>query len=227
MAELQTTGGTKFDGGKIPTELLSTEALLAVLSGQRKDYDEDSERFVDVDAALEELVVWYRGYDDADFRLPSAAEFLLGAISNELGADNINAGWLEVAKVLDFGQKKYAAWNWEQGLTYTRVYAAALRHIFQHMNGEKRDAETGLLHLAHALCEVMFLLAYTVQDRTELDDRRKPYVKPQKPTTILPPPSVESSKPVAIPPLPSIKDAPKVGSFPVYDIDFSATPAGT
>lgn len=67
---------------------------------------------------------------------------------------------LEIAKVLDFGARKYAAWNWSKGLLYTRLYAALLRHLWAWFRGEDSDPETGLSHLAHAGCCVLFLLHY-------------------------------------------------------------------
>lgn len=77
----------------------------------------------------------------------------------------------EVAKVLAVGAKKYSPNNWRKGLSYTRVVGATLRHIFAFMRGEDNDPETGLSHIAHAKCELMFLLSYILSKRTDLDDR--------------------------------------------------------
>ena len=76
----------------------------------------------------------------------------------------------ELAKVLSFGAHKYAAWNWTLGLEYSRLSGAALRHIMAFQRGEDKDPESGLPHLAHALCCLMFLLSMT-QRHPELDDR--------------------------------------------------------
>lgn len=67
---------------------------------------------------------------------------------------------LDVGKVLTFGAKKYEARNWEKGFAWSRPYAAALRHLFAWWSGETYDKETGLNHLAHAACELLFLLEY-------------------------------------------------------------------
>ena len=75
-----------------------------------------------------------------------------------------------IGKVLTYGAKKYAARNWEKGLAWSRCYAAALRHLFAWWSGETNDPETGLNHLDHALCEIMFLREFT-ETHTELDDR--------------------------------------------------------
>lgn len=79
---------------------------------------------------------------------------------------------LELARVLTFGAKKYAANNWRNGIEFSRVIGAALRHIYAIQQGEDRDPETGLLHSAHAMCELMFLTNF-YKSHPELDDRYK------------------------------------------------------
>jgi hypothetical protein len=76
----------------------------------------------------------------------------------------------EIAKVLDFGAKKYGTYNWRNGMEWTRVSSACLRHIFAWIRGEDLDPESGLHHLAHAGCCIMFLLTY-VKTSTGKDDR--------------------------------------------------------
>lgn len=69
-------------------------------------------------------------------------------------------GLEEVVKVLEFGARKYARDNWQhvEG-GETRYLAAAFRHIIAYNQGEKVDQETGLSHLAHAGCCLLFLLS--------------------------------------------------------------------
>lgn len=64
---------------------------------------------------------------------------------------------LEVAKVLTFGAKKYGPHNWRKGLKYTRVYSALQRHLLAWAAGESTDPESGINHLSHAACNIMFL----------------------------------------------------------------------
>jgi hypothetical protein len=66
----------------------------------------------------------------------------------------------EVAAVLGFGAAKYGERNWERGMAWSRAYAALQRHMWAWWGGEDRDPETGMSHLAHAGCCLMFLLAY-------------------------------------------------------------------
>ena len=72
---------------------------------------------------------------------------------------------VEVAKVLTFGAEKYDAENWRKlDDLQNRYTAGALRHIFAHMDGEKLDPETGLSHMAHALCCLLFKLEIELED---------------------------------------------------------------
>lgn len=86
----------------------------------------------------------------------------------------------ETAKVLAFGAKKYGRGNWAKGINLSRLCAASLRHTYQFLSGEDDDIESGINHLAHATCGLMFALTLIKQGRTEYDDRwtRDPQWKP-------------------------------------------------
>jgi hypothetical protein len=79
----------------------------------------------------------------------------------------------QTAAVLAFGAEKYAAHNWRKGFAWSRPLAAAMRHITAFNAGEDRDPESGLSHLAHAACCLMFLLEFE-KTHPHLDDRYKP-----------------------------------------------------
>ncbi len=65
----------------------------------------------------------------------------------------------ETVKVLTYGAKKYADDNWrEVSRQRPRYFAAAIRHIFAWWQGEELDPESGLPHLAHAMCCLIFLM---------------------------------------------------------------------
>lgn len=88
--------------------------------------------------------------------------------------DLLSSRWIfGMGRVLTFGAKKYAAHNWRSGLKRSRLLGAALRHIFSYLGGEDNDPETGLLHLHHASCCIMFA-SELHETRPELDDRWKP-----------------------------------------------------
>lgn len=80
------------------------------------------------------------------------------------------------AEVLGFGAKKYAAHNWRKGLVWSRILGAIFRHLLAFMQGEDLDKETGLPHIDHVACEVMFLQEF-YRTRKDLDDRYKPETK--------------------------------------------------
>ncbi len=66
----------------------------------------------------------------------------------------------EVVQVLDFGREKHGAENWRTCYSdedIKKLYGAALRHIFAWKRGEANDKETGVDHLAHAVCDLLFL----------------------------------------------------------------------
>lgn len=64
------------------------------------------------------------------------------------------------ARVLAFGAKKYDAHNWRQGMDWSRLIGAALRHVNAFNAGEDLDPESGLSHLGHARCCLGFLIEY-------------------------------------------------------------------
>lgn len=59
--------------------------------------------------------------------------------------------------VITFGAEKYAPNNWRLCEDTSRYKDALLRHIFAYLGGERFDPETGIEHLAHAACNLMFL----------------------------------------------------------------------
>lgn len=76
----------------------------------------------------------------------------------------------EVARVRMFGEAKYARGNWKKGFKVTRSCSAALRHIFQFLTGQTNDDESGLSHLAHAVCCLEHAI-YDMRHHPENDDR--------------------------------------------------------
>lgn len=82
--------------------------------------------------------------------------------------------WLNgVGRVLTFGAKKYSSHNWRRGLELSRLLGACARHLFAFIGGEDKDPETGLCHLDHASCCLMFARELW-ETHPHLDDRYKP-----------------------------------------------------
>jgi len=63
-----------------------------------------------------------------------------------------------ISKVMTYGKYKYKSWNWSQGMKYSRLFAATLRHLFAWWFGQNKDPESGMHHLAHAGCCLAMLL---------------------------------------------------------------------
>ena len=80
----------------------------------------------------------------------------------------------EIGKVLTYGAKKYEAHNWRKGMAWSRYYDALLRHLNAWNSGEDIDPESGLMHLAHAGCCLVFLIASAVTGLGRDDRWRKP-----------------------------------------------------
>jgi hypothetical protein len=63
-----------------------------------------------------------------------------------------------IVNVLGHGVEKYGEYNWQKVEDMDkRYFAALLRHITKHQTGELYD-ESGHLHLAHAGCNIIFLI---------------------------------------------------------------------
>ena len=78
----------------------------------------------------------------------------------------------DIAEVLTFGAQKYDAHNWRKGFAWSRLLGAALRHLFAWARGEDKDPESGLSHLAHAGCCILFLITHQAEGLGK-DDRWK------------------------------------------------------
>ena len=68
----------------------------------------------------------------------------------------------DVVKVLMNGAKKYSAGNWRKCNDVGRYKDALMRHVVSYIKGEKIDntdrGGDGLPHLAHAICNCLFLM---------------------------------------------------------------------
>ena len=78
-----------------------------------------------------------------------------------------------MGRVLTFGAAKYAARNWEHGMSWGRIVAALLRHLFAWVGGEDKDPESGFSHLDHVICNAAFLVTYEARGVGEDDLARR------------------------------------------------------
>lgn len=77
-----------------------------------------------------------------------------------------------IGEVLTFGANKYSKRGWESGMAWGRCFGAAMRHLWAWWNPlvPDEDEESGLSHLKHAACCVVFMIAYEEREVGE-DDR--------------------------------------------------------
>ena len=74
-----------------------------------------------------------------------------------------------IARVLTFGAKEYGDHNFKKVKDpYDRYYAALRRHLNDWRRGENTDPKTGESHLAHVICNALFLMHF---DREKAKER--------------------------------------------------------
>lgn len=71
---------------------------------------------------------------------------------------------LAIGEVMTAGAKKYAARNWERGMSWSIMVGCSLRHLYKFMSGERYDPETGCHHLAHCAWNILALMSYDVRE---------------------------------------------------------------
>jgi hypothetical protein len=93
--------------------------------------------------------------------------------------DNVNKPRLDLVpslplfragEVLAFGARKYKPHNWRLGLSWLETYGSLQRHLAAWLDGEDLDQESGMHHLAHATCQMLFLAEFVFRGTGE-DDR--------------------------------------------------------
>jgi hypothetical protein len=81
----------------------------------------------------------------------------------------------ELGSLYGVGALKYEDRNWEKGIKFGRVYAAAIRHLLKFWRGERMDPETGAHHLIAAIWNLTALHHFDSNDKyAEYDDRPDP-----------------------------------------------------
>ena len=74
----------------------------------------------------------------------------------------------QVVEVLTYGAKKYAPDNWKKVPDARRRYIdAGFRHLTAYTSGETNDPETGKHHLAHAICCLLYLVAFDLGEHND------------------------------------------------------------
>lgn len=71
---------------------------------------------------------------------------------------------------LEYGAEKYSRDDWKKGMPITVLYDKVQRHLAEVMKKNDIDSESGLLHVDHAMADLMFL-SHMVRERKDMDDR--------------------------------------------------------
>ena len=83
-------------------------------------------------------------------------------------------GMIEESWVMEMGVEKHGKYNWRSdGIVVSDYTSAAQRHILQWSNGENKDSESGLSHLAHAKA-CLSILIDAISICKFIDDRPEP-----------------------------------------------------
>ncbi|WP_190233841.1 dATP/dGTP diphosphohydrolase domain-containing protein [Mesorhizobium sp. M4B.F.Ca.ET.058.02.1.1] len=81
-----------------------------------------------------------------------------GKLLPSLLLEGVPRALMLIIAVLSYGAQKYEAHSWKRVEAY-RYKDAKLRHMFDELAGLGiTDPESGLLHLAHEACNILFLL---------------------------------------------------------------------
>lgn len=143
--------GARYNTNKPQFDLIPVRTFIRMYEHRFDDLGEDG---CNLYCALTQLAEFQEG-DDAAIAL----------------AMQFGSPWAQDAvRVLEFGAKKYAEWNWAKGMSWQAIIGCALRHAKAVLEGEQLDAESGQTHLGHFLCNLVFLDHY-VRVYKEGDDR--------------------------------------------------------
>lgn len=77
----------------------------------------------------------------------------------------------DVMEVMQHGAAKYGWNNWRKGFTAMRLWSATMRHLIGWLWNET-DEDSGKNHLAHAACNLLFMLDLQ-KDGMLVDDRKE------------------------------------------------------
>lgn len=135
--------GARYNDGKVPLELLP----LAVLStAYTRAVPNRNEAQAQALCATLFLAEWQQTGDTS---------VLYEAI------EALGSPWHECARVFDYGRRKYAEWNWAKGMKWSVPFGCTARHLEAIiLKGETHDAESGLLHVGHATCNLVMLITF-------------------------------------------------------------------
>ena len=100
--------------------------------------------------------------------IPEGKKYDTGKNRMGLMCENFSRALWAVGEVSTFGASKYSENSWQNLSNPKSRYMDALcRHLFQHLQGEKIDDESGLLHLQHCAWNILALLEFELKESEE------------------------------------------------------------
>jgi len=118
------------------------------------------------------------GPDGKPFSRPQVQQKSEGALRFDAGKPRFELmppdALEEVAKVYEFGAKKYGENNWLKGMSWLRVVGSMLRHTYAWLAGEEHDVESKLHPMAHVVFGALTIIAYS---KRKLGEDNRPKVR--------------------------------------------------
>lgn len=150
----------RFNADKDPLELIPVRQHLLLLWGE--EWDKMSDECYEWEMSLRESMHCLAKFQEGDDSALDDA--IMWCLSQTRAAARV------LKKVTE---KKYPLWNWAKGMPWSVCFGCAMRHAHDWIDkGEMEDAESGEHHMAHYLCNLIFLSHY-VRHYKEGDDRPK------------------------------------------------------
>lgn len=138
---LTNSSGKKYDQDKLRYDLLPTDCIKRLFE---LDYI--------MDCSKEDKITHYIYFEESwDWVLYYTTKLL------QIELESFNKCIEQLCEIITYGAKKYKPNNW-QNVERERYVAAYIRHYVAYLNGEDLDQESGFHHLAHAMCNAMFIL---------------------------------------------------------------------
>lgn len=165
MTDIKNTA-IKFDAGKPRMSLLSAHALKHILT-EYSSLNSDCLDYNQLLLTCDKYIIEFK-LSLNNKSLITVACYLFVLIHKDMNKpiDKYNLPPFsveEVAKVATFGAAKYEEHNWRKGMKWSRFLDAYDRHILEYKKGNKVDDDSKLLHLAHAIWNLMALIECSIE----------------------------------------------------------------
>ena len=147
----------------------------------------------EISDVMDSMYSWMNNKEACNNYLPKAYFQLSNVIDRDVDIINVFCSTtVEATRVLEFGAEKYAPNNWRLGgknLSATNIFSSFLRHCESYLSGVTLDLPTdlveahldrswyigngfsGLPHLGHIGCNILFMIYFSVNGDRFIDDR--------------------------------------------------------